>query len=53
MGKIIHTKEERRCVLTGIKDTVYLLGISINEKEYSYANGFQKFCQKINVDLSR
>ena len=48
-----YTKEERRWVLTGIKNTVYLLGVSINEKEYSFADGFKKFCDKIGVDLSR
>lgn len=43
--------EENRRFVTGIKDAVYLLGVAINEKEYSWANGFEKFCKRLNINF--
>ena len=42
---------DRKWIVLGIKDTVYLLGECMNEKEYSFANGFQKFCKEMQIDL--
>lgn len=45
--------QDERWILVGIKDTLYLLGEAINKEEYSYANGFLKFCEELGVDLKR
>jgi hypothetical protein len=44
---------ENRWILTGMKDTIYLLGAAINKEEYSWASGFQKFCKELGVNFER
>lgn len=52
-----YTKEgatqDDRWVLLGIKNTIYLLGEAINKEEYSFANGFIKFCEELDINLRR
>ena len=42
--------ENNRWCICGIKDTLYLLGSAINEKEHSWASGFQKFLKEIGIE---
>ena len=43
--------KDNRWIICGIKDTIYLLGESINKEEYSYAFGFQRFCRDFKINF--
>ena len=41
---------DKKWIMVGIKDTLYLLGESINE-EYKWANGWRKFCEDMGIKI--
>ncbi len=43
--------EQNRWILTGMKDMIYLLGESINKDDFSFADGFQRFCKEMQIDF--
>lgn len=46
----IASKEKTRALIEGMKDTIYKIGVIIDEEKYSFGIGFDKFCKKLNID---
>ena len=46
-----HFSEAEMGALSGIKDTVYLLGRAIDKDTYEFADGFQKFCDEFGISF--
>lgn len=44
--------EQNRWIICGMKDTIYLLGESLNQ-DYRFANGFRKFCEEMGIDFEK
>ncbi len=45
--------EMNRAIQIGFKDCLYLLGESLNKEAYSFANGFEKFCNDLEIKMEK
>jgi len=45
--------EMNRAILIGFKDCLYLLGEAINKEDYSFANGFERFCNDLEIKMEK